>query len=209
MMREDPTDDVEDGAPPVPIRSPIGSLRCATDACVRAGGAARAGAGGGISAPRSGALVAEGFAADAIGAVEVAVTAFGAARRLPSAGAVEFKAVEFKLVGLAKNGAGCMPDCKKMALTTMIRLAAPAHTMAVASTGRWAAVLHSRPPTAASAAVAKPLSARRALLAPLLPRRSRTFLHRHAFRSRPDDSICRASRAFLWRLAGDRSHRRR
>src|SRR3984885_8749028 len=91
-----------------------------------------------------------------------------------------------------------------MALTMMIRLAAPAHTAAVASTGRCAAVLHKRDPTAASAAVANPRSARRLLLV----RRSGTLLHRHALGSTRPDRIWRASCAFLWRLGRPRRHRR-
>ena len=94
-----------------------------------------------------------------------------------------------------------------MALTTMIKLAAPAHRIAVASTGRCDALLHSRNPTAATAPVPAPLPApaRR----PLLVRRSRTFLHRHALGSRHDDRMCRASGTFLWRLAGEMRERNR
>src|SRR5580704_9739990 len=94
-----------------------------------------------------------------------------------------------------------------MALTTMIKLAAPAHKIAVASTGRCDALLHRRNPTAATAPVPAPLPApaRR----PLLVRRSRTFLHRHALGPRHDDRMCRASGTFLWRLAGEMRHRNR
>src|SRR6476469_1479507 len=93
-----------------------------------------------------------------------------------------------------------------MALTTMIRLAAPAHKIAVASTGRCDALLHRRNPTAATAPVEPlPAPARR----PRLVLRSRTFLHRHALGPRHDDRMCRASGTFLWRLAGEMRHRNR
>ncbi len=45
--------------------------------------------------------------------------------------------------GLAKNGAGCAPDCRKTALTMMMRLAAPAAIIANVSTGRRVALPHS------------------------------------------------------------------
>src|ERR1700722_5137651 len=92
-----------------------------------------------------------------------------------------------------------------MALTTMIKLAAPAHKIAVASTGRCDALLHRRNPTAATAPVPAPLPApaRR----PLLVRRSRTFLHRHALGSRHDDRMCRASGTFLWGWPGKNANR--
>jgi len=94
-----------------------------------------------------------------------------------------------------------------MALTTMIKLAAPAHKIAVASTGRCDALLHRRNPTAATAPVPAPLPA--PARHPLLVRRSRTFLHRHALGSRHDDRMCRASGTFLWRLAGEMRERNR
>jgi hypothetical protein len=45
--------------------------------------------------------------------------------------------------GGAKNGAGCEPDCKKAALTMMMRLAAIAARTANVSTGRRDALAHS------------------------------------------------------------------
>src|ERR1700722_20268439 len=192
IMRGDPADEVEDGVTAAPIRVPIGSLRCAAGTWVFADGATRAGA----SAARSGTLVDAGLTDGAFGAAGPGAGALGAAERLLTAGG--------NAAGLAKNGAGCMPDCRKMALTTMIRLAAPTHKIAAASTGRWAAVLHRRSPTAASAAVAIPLPARRLLLV----RRSGTLLHRHAFRLAHHDRVCRASGAFLWRLTRNLGHRR-
>src|SRR5579872_6496958 len=76
-------------------------------------------------------------------------------------------------VGLAKNGAGCDPDCRKTALTMMIKPAALAHRIAMESTGRSAADDHSRSPIAAT----MPRRAR-------LLRRSRTFLHPHRRQTR-------------------------
>ena len=94
------------------MRSPIGSLRCADAACdVRTTGAVRAGAAStSVSAGRGG------------GSGGGGIVAVG---RLSAACAV----------GLAKNGAGCWPDCRKMALTMMIRLAALEHRIAAESIG--------------------------------------------------------------------------
>src|SRR5262249_41739750 len=79
----------------------------------------------------------------------------------------------------------------------MITLAATVHIRAPASTGRCAALLHTRSPTAASAPVAPPPVATRRFLA----RRSRTFLHRPAIGARHEHRVCRTRRAFLWRSA--------
>src|SRR5580658_5647972 len=48
-------------------------------------------------------------------------------------------------VGLATNGARCEPDCRKTALTMMIKLAAAAPIIATESTGRRASRPHIRP----------------------------------------------------------------
>src|SRR5262249_47476278 len=91
----------------------------------------------------------------------------------------------------------------------MITLAATVHISAPASTGRCAALLHTRSPTAASAPVAPPpVPANRRFLV----RRSRTFLHRPAVGPRYEHRMCRTRGTFLWRLArriGDRSGPRR
>src|SRR5579862_7407404 len=76
----------------------------------------------------------------------------------------------FCTVGLATNGAGRAPDCRKTALTTIRMVAAIAPRMAKESTGRSIACVHSRAPNDSVPA--------RALLRLLSLRRSRTFLHR-------------------------------
>jgi hypothetical protein len=48
-------------------------------------------------------------------------------------------------VGLATKGARCEPDCRKTALTMMMRLAAAAPMIATESTGRRASLPHTRP----------------------------------------------------------------
>jgi hypothetical protein len=48
-------------------------------------------------------------------------------------------------VGLATNGARCEPDCRKTALTMMMKLAAAAPMIATESTGRRASLPHTRP----------------------------------------------------------------
>jgi hypothetical protein len=50
-------------------------------------------------------------------------------------------------VGLTTNGARCEPDCRKTALTMMMRLAAAAPRIATESTGRRAILGHIRPAT--------------------------------------------------------------
>src|SRR5580704_18056814 len=76
----------------------------------------------------------------------------------------------FCTVGLATNGAGRAPDCRKTALTTIRMVAAVAPRMAKESTGRSIACVHSRAPNDSVPA--------RAFERPLSLRRSRTFLHR-------------------------------
>src|SRR5580700_1831383 len=76
----------------------------------------------------------------------------------------------FCTVGLATNGAGRAPDCRKTALTTIRMVAAIAPRMANESTGRSIACSHSRAPNDSVPA--------RALARLLSLRRSRTFLHR-------------------------------
>src|SRR5580700_108556 len=78
----------------------------------------------------------------------------------------------FCTVGLATNGAGRAPDCRKTALTTIRMVAAVAPRMANESTGRPIACVHSREPNDAASVPA------RALARLLSLRRSRTFLHR-------------------------------
>src|SRR5580704_1535605 len=78
----------------------------------------------------------------------------------------------FCTVGLATNGAGRAPDCRKAALTTIRMVAAAAPRMAKESTGRPVTCVHSREPNATASVPA------RALLRLLSLRRSRTFLHR-------------------------------
>src|SRR5580692_3422456 len=78
----------------------------------------------------------------------------------------------FCTVGLATNGAGRAPDCRKTALTTIRMVAAVAPRMAKESTGRPIACVHSRDPNDAASVPA------RALARLLSLRRSRTFLHR-------------------------------
>src|ERR1700688_2328879 len=78
----------------------------------------------------------------------------------------------FCTVGLATNGAGRAPDCRKTALTTIRMVAAAAPRMAKESTGRPIACIQSREP---NDAVSVP---ERALARLLSLRRSRTFLHR-------------------------------
>src|ERR1700728_395902 len=73
--------------------------------------------------------------------------------------------------GLAKNGAGCDPDCKNTALTTITVVIAAAARMAKESIGRSATVVHA--PATSEAAVPDPRPRLRRSL-----RRSRTFLHR-------------------------------
>ena len=57
----------------------------------------------------------------------------------------------FCTVGLATNGAGRAPDCRKTALTTIRMVAAVAPRMANESTGRPIACVHSRAPNDAAA----------------------------------------------------------
>src|SRR6202051_5139743 len=76
----------------------------------------------------------------------------------------------FCTVGLATNGAGRAPDCRKTALTTIRMVAAAAPRMAKESTGRSTACVHSRAPNDSVPA--------RAFERLLSLRRSRTFLHR-------------------------------
>src|SRR5580704_19089402 len=78
----------------------------------------------------------------------------------------------FCSVGLATNGAGRAPDCRKTALTTIRRVAAVAPRMANESTGRPIACVHSRAPSVPASVPARPLARLLSL------RRSRTFLHR-------------------------------
>src|SRR6202451_1315915 len=78
----------------------------------------------------------------------------------------------FGNVGLATNGAGRAPDCRKTALTTIRIVAAVAPRMANESTGRSIACSHSREPSDTASDPA------RALARLLSLRRSRTFLHR-------------------------------
>src|ERR1700682_6323040 len=78
----------------------------------------------------------------------------------------------FGNVGLATNGAGRAPDCRKTALTTIRMVAAMAPRMAKESTGRPVICVHSRAPNDAASVPA------RAVVRPLSLRRSRTFLHR-------------------------------
>src|SRR5580704_16635988 len=78
----------------------------------------------------------------------------------------------FCTVGLATNGAGRAPDCRKAALTTIRMVAAAAPRMAKESTGRPVICVQSREPNAPASVPA------RALLRLLSLRRSRTFLHR-------------------------------
>src|SRR5580692_1757957 len=92
----------------------------------------------------------------------------------------------FCTVGLATNGAGRAPDCRKTALMTIRIVAAVAPRMAKESTGRPIACVHSREPNDAASVPA------RALVRPLSLRRSRTFLHR----------VCRLQGAGRW-IYGD------
>src|ERR1700726_502526 len=78
----------------------------------------------------------------------------------------------FCTVGLATNGAGRAPDCRKTALTTITVVAAAAPRTAKESTGRLASLVHSRGPNV-PAKVPVPALMRRLSL-----RRLRTFLHR-------------------------------
>src|ERR1700719_4291084 len=76
----------------------------------------------------------------------------------------------FCTVGLATNGAGRAPDCRKAALTTIRMVAAVAPRIAKESTGRSIACVHSRAPNDSVPA--------RVFERLLSLRRSRTFLHR-------------------------------
>src|ERR1700731_3541062 len=78
----------------------------------------------------------------------------------------------FCTVGLATNGAGRAPDCRKTALTTITMVAAVAPRMAKESTGRSISCINSRDPNDPASVPA------RAPPRLLSLRRSRTFLHR-------------------------------
>src|SRR5580693_8757858 len=106
------------------------------------------------------------------GAVTVCVALISMIRGPVCSGALGAASAVFCSVGLATNGAGRAPDCRKTALTTITMVAAIAPRMAKESTGRSMSCIHSRAPNDPASVPA------RALPRLLSLRRSRTFLHR-------------------------------